>query len=648
MKSSLISIFLLTVLVTSLLVTPAFASGIEDPGDVVCQNYDQLVDALSNPNTHSITIWGKWETIDGSGDYSYFDWGPSGQKTLLLANKSIGICINDDLTIPANITVEVSCPITIGGDATLTVNGDWYAMSTSATLSSGTAIFNGDVYIMEGYTTFYSPTTFNGTVNILGNNFSVRSATLGSGARVTGKKLTVQQSLTCPTDGSAVVESELMLSAPNSSQVTLSGALTVNSITFSSSNVVFAANSRVCAASMSRGSNTITINGDLTLGRNKHHGLSDNHIVINEGGTLTMRPGSQLGSTDSSGSMSGDGTLKLYADIHEVSGNFTFFPQLYGIQTNNTISEKVTVKNIWKNWVDAADCTHDWEQGAVVPATCKSYAYTLFTCTLCGFERLEEDKTGGYSDIHSFYWYTSGSTIGHRCNLCSSSGSRGSVTLAVSNGLYTGQPVTGVASAQYSETWKGGEVTFSYENNVEPGENTAKVYMHYMGQKVSATFSIFKDCAHNGGTATCFSPAICETCQQSYGSTLSHSYTTTYDHENHYRSCTNEGCTEETTAPHQFTNHVCYPCGYGFYNIDEIKENSLTVMTYAAKDDMVVAAVYSEEGQFLGCDLQVATSSNNLNLEVPFTQTPSTLRIFTLLDGYTVNRDAAERSLQTR
>jgi hypothetical protein len=374
-----------------------------------------------------------------------------------------------------------------------------------------------------------------------------------------------------------------------------------------------------------------------------------------------MRHGSQLGTTSSKGSMSGDGTLKLYATLHDVYQTFTSHPQLYGLQTNREISTKVTVKNIWKNWEDASDCAHEWDSGVVTPATCAKYGYTSFTCTKCGIQKSVENVEAGYSDTHQWYWSTYGTTISQYCQLCYKSGT---ATLTAVNGKHTGSPVTDVASVSYNENWSGGDVTFTYENNVEPGENTAKVYMHCNGKTVSATFSIYDGCAHNGGTATCSSPAICTTCGEPYGSKLSHRFygETTYDSAFHYRACTNEGCTEKRALAHAFyanytdyelglapTGHSCLDCGYGSFDKQSVLSEDGVVsvdLNMVAANDWVVAAVFSADGQFLGCDMKIAEEDGTMHMSISHQGTADDLMIFVLLDGASLNRPAAEYPLQ--
>lgn len=669
MKKKLLSLLLALTLCLGLLPMAALASG-DDYGYWDCRDYDTLVAALADPNARDITIRGRWEIIHESGDYQYFAW-PTEEVTLVIDSAFYAsIYIYEDWTIPENVTVKLYDRMYATSD-TITVNGDFYIMSNGGYIGnlgneSPTLIFNGDVYAnaSNGNLVYAHQHVFNGGLRINERNVSIANMVLGDGVKVTGQEFEVWGYLSCP-EGSATVENDInaryISTFSNSTEtVTFSGDLDLGDVRSTYTHLVIASGSTVSAGNINMGTYgteyTLTVNGELILDRSQHQSFGNNPVIINEGGVLNMQPGSFLGGANATGTMSGDGTLKLYAE--QLEDGYRDHPILYGWSTEDAIRENVTVKTIWKNWVDGADCVHSYDSGKTLPATCNAYAQITYTCTQCGYQKVVEDVDGGYSDEHDWRWYTSGRVIGHSCNRC---GKYGSATLSAANGLYTGEPVTGVASVEYNENWVGGEVTFSYDNNVEAGEKTAKAYMHCNGCTVSTTFSIFEgDCAHNGGTATCYAQAVCDICGQGYGSMKSHSFSryatdkVTFASDCHIIQCYNEGCTETKEEPHvfyaneedyyrdqemgyvypdyvpKFTSHRCLFCGYGeFESVVTAADGVATVsLTKVAAGDQVVAAVYDANGKFLGCSAMTVETTGAVEMTVNYTGAADTVKVF--------------------
>lgn len=86
-----------------------------------------------------------------------------------------------------------------------------------------------------------------------------------------------------------------------------------------------------------------------------------------------------------------------------------------------------------------------------------------------------------------------------------------------------------------------------------------------------------KECAHEGGTATCIKKAVCTKCGEEYGELAAHTYGEwKHDDEKHWKECSTEGCTSKTEAE----NHeggkatctkkaVCEKCGGEYGNLAE-------------------------------------------------------------------------------
>ena len=673
MKKKWIVPLLAIVLCLGLLPANAQASGTDEEIYRECRSYDELVQALASSAVREIGIRPRWEEIHESGEYEYFSW-PEGEVTLTIQSAGWpNITVYDNWTIPENVTVESYRSMNIGSN-TITVNGDWYGKSNQGGIvgQGGTVIFNGDVYLTNSCT-FISASqhVFNGDVHIDGSNVWIANMVLGNGAKVSGQEFQVWNSLSCPS-GTATVESDVQphynRSNSNSTPtVTLSGNLKMGDINVRSADVelVIGAGSQITVGRiyMFESAARLTIHGQLTFPGDEQQGIGDIATVINQGGVLIMRPDAQLGGTGATGTLSGDGTLKLYA---EQMGEdwYRGYPMLYGRSADPTISEQVTVKNIWKNWVDGADCVHNFVEGERTPALCNAYSQVTSTCSKCGTQTVEEDVEGGYSEEHNWKWYASGNTIGHRCLRCDK---RGSITLTAANGIYTGQPVTGVASATGNENWCGEEVIITYDKNVEPGENTAIAYMHCNGQTVSIRFSIFEgDCAHAGGNLTCYAQAVCEKCGEGYGTLKQHSFSRynsemEINGESHIYHCGNTGCTETKTEAHRFygsdyefemgliygtgaTSHMCYLCGYGSFFREQITVTETTVALTVEKmvaGDQVAAAVYGADGRFLGFGVEVAETTGAVDLEVSFSGTADHLKVFFTNTDWNPDRPAS-------
>jgi len=664
MKKRTILLALAVVLLMGLLVTMALASG-NDYGNRDCYSYSELVDALNDPTAIDITIHGKKMISVQPDEYEPFQWDHSGETTLVLlpANSSADITVQDDWTIPVGVDVEIHRNLNTQVCDTITVNGDWtikdnagipYAYNT-------TMVFNGNVYneVRANYENV-NKIVLNGTAQ-LDEVWMVNNIEMGPGAKVTGAELEVNGELSVP-NGTLSIGT---ISFGYNSNASVSGCVNAERLNFSSGTVTIASNSRVKSADnyCGSGNGAIVVNGlwEMTDG---YQNIGNNPILVNEGGTLILRPGTQLGSETTTGSVSGDGTLKLYAEIRQEEDEIWYdsYPKLYSISADRYISEKVTVSHIWKNWVDAKDCEHDYVIADVIPATCNEYGKIICECSKCGSQNIQENVEGGLSNEHNWSWYAESDGISMSCRRCHK---YGKATLVTPNGKYTGNPVT-PAYVETNEDWSG-SVSLSYQNNVDVGEGTAAVTMTCNGLSVTKYFSIYADCAHNGGTATCYAKAVCTVCGKEYGTLLKHAFTGEWDYDSssHFRRCKNKGCTEKETKAHVFyssdvdyemgigngtgpTSHSCMVCGYGRINSSSVHVQDTTVsltIEQVAEGDTMVAAVYSEEGQFLGFDLKTAEEKGKIDLTVDYTGEADLLKVFCLPFGYVINRPAAEFDL---
>jgi len=140
-------------------------------------------------------------------------------------------------------------------------------------------------------------------------------------------------------------------------------------------------------------SNTLDVDGTLTL-TDGYQGITNATVDLGGAGTLILRPGVQLGGSSSTGTITGTGTLKLYAQQLE-DGRYDRYPKLYGTGTKQTIDEQVqSTVTVWRNWVEGAACTHRWDSGVVTAATCAEDGFVTYTCQDCGSTKTQANGRG--------------------------------------------------------------------------------------------------------------------------------------------------------------------------------------------------------------------------------------------------------------
>lgn len=105
-----------------------------------------------------------------------------------------------------------------------------------------------------------------------------------------------------------------------------------------------------------------------------------------------MQPRSEISSLSPSASITGDGTLKLFAPSNEAGFPYNC-PTIVVDYTWPYIDDGLDLAlergyladtvTIWKSWVEGLQCDHDWVAGTVVEPTCTEEGYTLYTCSKC-------------------------------------------------------------------------------------------------------------------------------------------------------------------------------------------------------------------------------------------------------------------------
>jgi hypothetical protein len=136
----------------------------------------------------------------------------------------------------------------------------------------------------------------------------------------------------------------------------------------------------------------------------------------------------------------------------------------------------------------------------------------------------------------------------------------------------TGTEVTGLSNGAYDVRVKAnGTVLASDAATVTIGEHTCAAQGEWQYDanghwKLCSCGTEVDRAAHSGGTATCTDPAVCEVCEQSYGSVNPDEHTgeivwtkTATAHSSAYSCCDTPVVKEEA---HEWENGVCLECGY--------------------------------------------------------------------------------------
>ena len=115
-------------------------------------------------------------------------------------------------------------------------------------------------------------------------------------------------------------------------------------------------------------------------------------VQLGSEGVLNMQPRSEISSLSPSASITGDGTLKLFAPSNEAGFPYNC-PTIVVDYTWPYIDDGLDLAlergyladtvTIWKSWVEGLQCDHDWVAGTVVEPTCTEEGYTLYTCSKC-------------------------------------------------------------------------------------------------------------------------------------------------------------------------------------------------------------------------------------------------------------------------
>ena len=555
MKKRIVRAVLALCLLLPLLGITASASGVDDYDSyAMVRSYEELVAALADPDVTDLTIYPCWETIHESGIYEYFTW-PEGNVTLDLqpVNTSCRIWLgNGDWTIPENVTVNAYKGLSIGAPTGtgVVINGTWNVMNNQGSIGNvsgsdgnGNTIHYGSVTVNGTMTVAkdlrVTPVTcdtfiLNGKIENAGTLY-LNNLTMGDGAEIVEIKnpeiknslrtVRLSGSITCP-EGEAYIGGGLDVSTSTTteSEAILEGNFQVDQINVNSStSLTIPEGSYVKVGRLvsypDSWTPVINVNGTLDIvgyENGNHHSFDDNaKMNIGEKGVLKVRAGEDLGSKDSTGVISGTGTIQLYAIMMENNSGYTYWDDKARVfrcddETPTQVAETVTIWRAWEN----DPCAHQWGAATVLEATCGTDGYTYCFCDLCGVEKHSNEVRR--TNKHTITFEENNEQyVRLNCSVC---GNSSVIGIVAENAAWTGQPVE-AAVLEGSTEWLETLPEIVYTNNVDVGTATASATFGTI--TISTTFEIV-GCVHEGGTATCMAQAVCTKCSQPYGELAGH------------------------------------------------------------------------------------------------------------------------------
>ena len=533
-------------LLLTLLPAAALASGIDEE-EIRAGTYLELEAALESETVRRIIILPYQQNEYGENTEEPFLW-PEDDYTLNLEAASPNTSIqlgNGTWTIPEHVTVNAYDSVHLGSPTGMgvVIGGTWNCMNNTATLGNvgdgssyyGSVTVNGTLGIANKVPCWpvkAGSFTVNGTVKNAGT-FYAGDLTLGDGAVIRDIKdptlynserdVRISGTVTC--EGSAVIEGRLIPSTGNAndSSLVLDGDFALKHIAMSveASSLTITKNSHVTVERLSVSGGTVNLNGtmeilpSLTSSSYAFDGTSSASPVLNMGGDSVLKIGAglRLDNQDSTGTVSGSGTIELYATLMDYGSYTRWYDHatLFGLYktadgTPAQVGEGVT---IWRCW---EDCEHgEWGAAATLEPTCGTQGYDYSFCDACGAE-----KRGNLKDPTNDHDYSVTDSYEEGLELyCSKCGHGAYLGIYASEMTYTGSPVEGAELVGEGLAWLDYTPTISYTDNVEIGTATATAVVE--GVTISCTFEIVGGCAHTGGTATCEELAICDLCKEPYG-----------------------------------------------------------------------------------------------------------------------------------
>ena len=451
-------------------------------------------------------------------------------------------CYECDITVNGTLTFMdrgYIQPQGWSGSDELVVNG---TLTTSATDQTQLSGFNS--VVVNG--TFENPyrctmpelTVNKGATMTIGNTMITYGLNLPDGIHLTGGQLTMYGDLTV--DGAAKIDNDVDFFE----DATITGEVYMDWLR--NRNLTIPAGSYVHTNDLRSDGYKITVGGTLSVA-GSYIPVTNTEIWL-DGGTMILNPWIQFSGSDSGSTITGDGTLKLYAEYNSRWDTYNGYPRIFGLDADEGISEHVaSTVTVWRNW---SDCIHQWvDTGKVVEPDCYNEGYTLFTCAECGLENRQNiiPATGDHELSYAPSEYEDEMYVS-----CSKCGETNRVIIYVESYEVEFEGVPVKNAHVYCDGYLLSEEDMPqimYINNDMEGA-TATAFAEIGGITISVQFQLV-GCSHEVGTpATCMQPAICSKCGGFFGRTADHTWgdTLVYNETNHYYVCTVEGCGAFTTS----------------------------------------------------------------------------------------------------
>ncbi len=247
--------------------------------------------------------------------------------------------------------------------------------------------------------------------------------------------------------------------------------------------------------------------------------------------------------------------------------------------TLQTVTTRITLYEKTFTVVTSATCTHSW--GAYQADSNNHWK----VCSKCGATTAKQSHSGGTASCTA-------KAVCSTCNVSYGSVKNHSYTVLQTDGSYHWYKCSGCTATSGKAAHSGGTASCTAKAvcstcNVSYGSVKSHSYTvlqtdeSHHWYKCSGCTATSGKAAHSGGTASCTAKAVCSTCNVSYGSVKSHSYTVLQtDGSYHWYKCS--GCTATSgKAAHSggtascTAKAVCSTCNVSY---GSIKAHSYTVL----------------------------------------------------------------------
>lgn len=282
----------------------------------------------------------------------------------------------------------------VRGNVTVKDGGQFVAQNNGSNFSDMT-VENGGTLTIDTYSLRIDP---GNTLTLASDSTVDGSGSIQLGGTLCGEGVTLPQSASITVNGrysgtqaDAVISGDITI--PSQVQVS-SGTLTIPAGSRLACGQVYV--SPYGSGSDTRGilriDGELALTGSMGLSGDSAANAGQAEVRLGSEGVLNMQPSSEISSLSPSASITGDGTLKLFAPSDEAGFPYNW-PTIVVDYTWPYIDDGLDLAlergyladtvTIWKSWVEGLQCDHDWVAGTVVEPTCTEEGYTLYTRSKC-------------------------------------------------------------------------------------------------------------------------------------------------------------------------------------------------------------------------------------------------------------------------